>query len=64
MSYPRGKLRADDEGALRIAMVVKDNTIVIDFGKPAAWLGLGISDAEALIQGLQAKVDELKGRTT
>lgn len=62
--YPRGKLRADDDGQLCIAMAVKDQTIIIDFGKPVAWLGFGLAEAETLIRMLQSKVDELKGRAT
>jgi hypothetical protein len=58
--YPRGKLKADDQGAMSIALAIKDNTLIIDFGRPTAWLGLGISDLERLIGGLQEKAAELR----
>lgn len=38
--YPQGKLNDDDEGALLIAMAIKDKTLIIDFGKPTHWIGL------------------------
>jgi hypothetical protein len=38
--FPRGKLNADDEGGLLMGIAVKDKTVVINFGKPVAWLGL------------------------
>lgn len=53
-SFPRGKLSADDEGGLRIAISTVDSTIRIDFGKPVAWIGLdkplAIAFAEAIIE--------------
>jgi hypothetical protein len=59
--YPRGKLRADDEGQLAIKMAVQDGTLLLIFGKPVTWLGLGIADAERLIEGMQEKVRQMKG---
>jgi len=58
--YPRGKVRVDDEGATTIAVVVQDGTLMLIFGKPISWLGFGIADAEKLIAGMQARVDEIK----
>jgi hypothetical protein len=46
--YPRGKLNARDEGQLRMMMRVEKNTLVIDFGKPVAWFGLGLNEVRAL----------------
>lgn len=50
--YPQGKLNADDEGGLRIAIGVKDGAIMLDFGKPTAWIGLDPGTAEALANNL------------
>lgn len=50
--YPRGKLNADDEGQLALRMAVKDGTVVMDFGKPVAWMGFGPEDAVNLAQML------------
>lgn len=57
--YPRGKLRADDEGELSVAMGVKDGTVVIDFGKPIRWLGLGAKDARAWADKLRELADRI-----
>ncbi len=43
--YPRGKLNADDEGALAICIGLQDKTIIIDFGKPVKWIGFEHQDA-------------------
>lgn len=51
-SFPRGKLNQHDEGGLRIAVGMKDKTIVIDFGKEVAWLGLDKDTALALADSL------------
>lgn len=58
--YPRGKLRADDEGALQMALVIQDGALVIAFPHPVTWIGLGIVDLENLIAGLQEKLAQLK----
>ncbi len=51
-NFPRGKFSSDDEGELRIAVGMKDKTIVIDFGKEVAWLGLDKDTALALADAL------------
>jgi hypothetical protein len=58
--FPRGKVRADDEGGLRATAVVRDGSLFIDFGKPVAWLALGVADVEALIAQLQDKLAVMK----
>jgi hypothetical protein len=45
-NYPRGKLQADDEGELTMAMYWKDKTFVIDFGKDVKWIGMSREDAQ------------------
>ena len=58
--YPRGKIRQDDDGQVSVALAIQDHTLILAFPYPVSWLGLGIADAEALIAGMQAKVDEMK----
>jgi hypothetical protein len=38
--FPHGKLNADDEGALNIAISRENGVVRIDFGEPTAWIGL------------------------
>jgi hypothetical protein len=38
--FPRGKLNADDDGAIQTRIGVQDKTLIIDFGKPVVWIGL------------------------
>ncbi len=52
--YPRGKLNADDEGALMIGISVQDKTVIIDFGTQVKWIGL---DKFAAIQLGQMIID-------
>ena len=44
-TFPRGKMNGADEGELRLAIFQKDGTVVIDFGKPIAWIGLDAATA-------------------
>lgn len=51
-NFPKGKVSADDEGELRMAMGNKEGKVILEFGKPIKWVGLDPSDADALIAGL------------
>jgi hypothetical protein len=37
--FPEGKLTKDDQGEIKIGITVKDDKIVIAFGKPVEWIG-------------------------
>jgi len=45
--FPQGKFNAHDEGALNVAVGVDPKTkkVIIDFGKPVAWIGMESKDA-------------------
>lgn len=60
IKYPRGKLNAYDEGELSMSMLIKGNTLVIDFGKPVAWFGLGLQGVRELRQKLEKFEKELQ----
>lgn len=64
--YPHGRLNGDDDGSL--AMVVtadrSKQVVVIDFGKPVTWIGLGPSDVEGLISLLQTQLLALQAPLT
>lgn len=51
-NYPRGKLNDNDEGELSIKVFVKDNTVMIDFGKKISWVGLDKFTAFQLAEAL------------
>lgn len=59
--YPRGKLCADDEGELKIAITVKDKTVIIAFEKPITWIGLAKQDAINLANVLLSRANEIEG---
>jgi len=44
-THPRGKLHESDEGELRLGIGHRDGTVVIDFGKATAWIGLDAQSA-------------------
>ena len=60
--YPAGRMGADDEGAIAIAMAVDPvhRTIVLRYAKPVHWVGLALNDAEQLRHMLSKKIEELK----
>jgi hypothetical protein len=46
--YPEGKLREDDRGGLMMKLEVEGDKLILRFGVPVDWIGLGPSDCRAL----------------
>lgn len=61
--FPEGKLGQHDEGEIAFAVAAdpKHKKVLIDFGKPVAFLGMNADQAIALGEMLIAKAGELKG---
>lgn len=61
--FPRGKLNKDDEGEIKVAIAAhhKRGVVVIDFGKPTAWIGFSPEQAVEIAEMLNAKAWELRG---
>jgi hypothetical protein len=43
--HPDGKLNKHDEGGIAFAVGVHEGKVVMDFGKPTAWIGMNPQDA-------------------
>jgi len=56
--YSAGRMGGEDDGDLAFAMRVDDahKSIIIDFGKPIVWIGLGVEDAKNLIDQLSDRI--------
>lgn len=63
--FPQGHYTPDDEGELQIAIAVdsRNGKVVIQFGKPTAWIGMGPAEAKALGLILIAKARAARGRS-
>ncbi len=61
--YPEGRMGAGDDGALAFAVAAdpRHQTVVVTFGKPVAWFGMGAADARRLAAMLVEKAEELGG---
>lgn len=46
--HPMGKLTEHDEGELQFTIGQKDGKVVLDFGKPVAWVGMPAQQAADL----------------
>jgi len=57
--YPDGKIHQSDEGVLRMAVLIKDGKVIVDFGKDLSWLGFDKQSLRAFIDGLENKYKEL-----
>ena len=59
--YPRGRMGADDDGALSFAVAAdpQTKTVIIRFGKAVEWIGLAPEDVAKLIALLSDKVREV-----
>ncbi len=58
--FPKGKLNEDDQGELTIGVATdkEKKTVIINFGKRVAWIGLPAEGLKIFINILQ---DKLKG---
>lgn len=59
--YPQGALTKDDEGELRFAIGQKDGKVVVDFGKPVAWIGFDPDQAIQIALALVKQAGRIKG---
>ncbi len=59
--FPRGKLTQHDEGEIGIRVASVNGTVVIDFGKPTAWVGFSPDDARRLADALRRYADDAGG---
>ena len=57
--YPRGKLNANDEGALSIAIHIQDKTVIIEFFKDVKWIGLDKTTALNLAKAIEKNANTL-----
>jgi hypothetical protein len=59
--YPEGRIGAHDEGALvfKVAADRSTGTVIIDFNKPVAFIGLKPRDIAALVKVLIEKAREV-----
>ncbi len=50
--HPEGRMTPADEGSIQFAIGVKDGKVIVNFGTPVVWLGMGPEDAVQLAQNL------------
>lgn len=58
--FPQGKLTADDEGEMTLAIGIENGKIVIRFGTVTTWLGMDAATARGMADSLIRKADELE----
>jgi hypothetical protein len=57
--FPQGKLTPTDEGEIKIAIGSVDGKVVVDFGKPVAWIGFDPERARAVADALLKHANEI-----
>jgi len=61
--FPDGKLNKNDEGEIRFAVVLDDNKVCLDFGKPTAWVGMLPEQAKELGRMLISYAEDAEGNS-
>lgn len=61
--FPEGTLNDNDEGEIRVAIAADraQQKVIIDFGKPVAWIGFTAEQATELGEMLIQKAMECRG---
>ena len=62
--FPQGKLIEKDEGELRFKVGAYEGKVVLDFGKPVAWIGMDPNMAIQLGETLMRRANECKEKST
>jgi hypothetical protein len=57
--FPEGKIHPSDEGEIRIAIGSGNGKVVIEFGKPTAWIGFTADQARLIASDLIRHADSL-----
>lgn len=58
--FPKGQLSPDDEGELQFGITNSNGQVIINFGKPVAWLAFGPHQARLLAEGLLKHADQAR----
>lgn len=62
--FPRGKIHQSDEGGIQISVGHNEGNVILQFGKPIAWLGFPPEQALELARTIQQHAHAaLGGRT-
>lgn len=61
-NFPQGKLKSDDEGEIKIGVTNDKGKVIIDFGKPVAWIGFDPAQAKEIgrllnLHAIQAEIE-------
>lgn len=59
-TFPRGKLCPADEGQIQMEVGTSNGAVIIRFGKPIKWLGLGAEEADGLADLLKKHASALR----
>lgn len=62
IKYPDGKVAPDDEGALQAKCFIKNDRVIIDFGKSLSWIALDEPSLRMLVDMLTIQLDNLQRR--
>ena len=57
--FPEGKIHSTDEGEIRMAIARQNDKVVIHFGTPTAWIGMGKEQAIQLGKTIIEKAEEI-----
>src|SRR5690349_6504490 len=58
--YPNGKLGPNDEGQFQMAIAHIKGRVIVDFGKPMAWIGLTSVEARQIAETLLKHAREIE----
>ena len=62
VKYPQGELCDTDEGELSFCVGIIDEKVVVDFGKPVAWIGMDWETATGLAETLLVRAHQIARR--
>lgn len=58
--FPEGQISPDDEGEIQFGITNANGQIIVNFGKPVAWLAFGPHQAQVLADALMKHAAEAR----
>ena len=57
--FPQGKIDPHDQGEIAIAVGHRQNKVIINFGKPVAWIGFDKNQALQIAESLRTHAEQI-----
>jgi hypothetical protein len=63
-NFPQGKINADDEGELGVAISAQNQHVVVEFGSRVSWIAMSPTEARTFAALIRSRANEIEPEET